>query len=136
MKQFDERKFSGVVKIDDVDFTPGLVDIQRKVNVLDKYAERTIDGDLKREVLGVYFNYTLNFSGFWDMEQYDRLFKKLTEPVNFHRFVIVSNTGLELPFRGYVSGVEDVIEYASQNLRIVTGLKCEIIAKEPTLRPK
>lgn len=136
MKQFDERKFSGVVTIDDVDFTPGLVDIQRKVNVLDKYAERTIDGDLKREVLGVYFNYTLNFSGFWDMEQYDRLFKKLTEPVNFHRFVIVSNTGLELPFRGYVSGVEDVIEYASQNLRIVTGLKCEIIAKEPTLRPK
>ncbi len=135
MNQFDENKFSGVVTIDDVDFTLGLINIQRKVDVLDKYAERTIDGDLKREILGVYFNYTLNFSGFWDMTQYDRLFKKLTEPVNFHRFVIVSNTGLELPFKGYVAGVEDVIEYASGNLRNITGLKCEIIAKEPTLRP-
>lgn len=136
MSQFDEKKFSGVVTIDDVDFTLGLINIQRKVDVLDKYAERTVDGDLKREILGVYFNYTLNFSGFWDMVQYDRLFKKLTEPVNFHRFVIVSNTGLEVPFKGYVAGVEDVIEYASGNLRSISGLKCEIIAKEPTLRPK
>ena len=135
MPQFNINKFSGAVQIDDVDFTLGLINIQRKVDVLDKYAERTIDGDLKREILGVYFNYKLTFSQFWDMDQYNKLFKKLTEPKDFHRITIVSNTGLQTTFQGYVAGVEDVIEYASGSLRTITGLKCDIIAKQPTLKP-
>lgn len=135
MPQFDTGTFSGVITIDDVDCTIGLVNIQRKVNVLDKFAERTIDGDLKREILGVYFNYTLTFSHFWDMNQYDKLFKKLTEPKDFHRITIVSNTGLQTTYQGYVAGVEDVIEYAKGNQRKITGLKCDIIAKQPTIRP-
>lgn len=136
MAQFDEQRFSGVITIDDIDFTPGLVKIGRKASVLDKFAERTIDGDLKREILGVYFNYTLEFSQFWDMNQYDKLFKKLTESKNFHIIKIISNAGVFEPFKGYVAGVEDVIEYVRGNERKITGLKCEIIAKEPTLRPK
>ncbi len=82
--QFEIEIFSGVCKIDNTDFTAGLVNIQRKVSILDKYAERTIDGDLKHEIIGVYYNYTLTFSQFWDMEQYDRLFNKLTQPKEFH----------------------------------------------------
>lgn len=133
--QFDEQIFSGVITIDDdVNCAIGLIKIGRKVDVLDKFAERTIDGDLKREILGVYFNYTLEFSLFWDMEQYDRLFKKLTEPKEFHRITIVSNTSV-YTYQGYISGVEDVIEYAKGNQRRITGLKCSIIAKQPTLRP-
>ena len=31
--------------------------IKRNADFLDKYAERTDDGDLKRELIGVYFNY-------------------------------------------------------------------------------
>ena len=65
--QFSNEVFKGIFKIDNEDYTAGLIKTNRKVNVLDKYAERTIDGDLKREIIGVYYNYSLIFSPFWDM---------------------------------------------------------------------
>ncbi len=134
--QFDTEVFSGVFKIDKQDFTAGLVNIQRKVSVLDKYAERTIYGDLKREIIGIYYNYSLTFSQFWDMEQYDKLFAKLTEPREFHIINLPKNIGY-YEFKGYVAGVEDVIEFVrGESRRIITGLKCDIITKEPLLRLK
>jgi hypothetical protein len=60
-QQFDKSIFRGIFKIDNIDFTSGLININRKVNILDRYAERTINGDLKREILGVYCNYFLTF---------------------------------------------------------------------------
>lgn len=134
--QFDRQAFSGVFKIDGEDFTAGLVNIKRKVSVLDKYAERTIDGDLKREIIGVYYNYSLTFSQFYDMDQYDKLFTKLSEPREFHTINLPKNTGF-YEFKGYIAGVEDVIEFVrGENQRIITGLKCDIVAKQPLLRPK
>lgn len=133
--QFDKEIYKGIFKIDNVDFTAGLININRKVNILDKYAERTINGDLKREIIGVYYNYSLTFSEFWDMDEYDKLFSKLTEAREFHTIWLPKNKSY-YEFKGYVSGVEDVIEFAKgESQRIVTGLKCDIIAKEPTIRP-
>ena len=59
--QFDSAVFKEIFKIDNIDFTAGLININRKVNVLDKYAERTIDDYLKRDIIGVYYNYSLTF---------------------------------------------------------------------------
>ena len=59
-EQFDKTVFQGMFKIDNVDFTAGLININRKLNILDKYVQRTINGDLKREIIGVYYNYNLN----------------------------------------------------------------------------
>jgi hypothetical protein len=122
-QQFDKSTFQGIFKIDNIDFTAGLINISRKVNILDRYAERTINGDLKREILGVYYNYSLTFSQFWDMNQYDKLFSKLTEPKEFHTIYLPKNTGY-YKFRGYIAGVEDVIEFSrNASERIITGLK-------------
>lgn len=60
-QQFDKSIFRGIFKIDNIDFTAGLINISRKVNILDRYSERTINGYLKREILGVYYNYFLTF---------------------------------------------------------------------------
>ena len=134
-EQFDKSVFRGVFKIDNIDFTSGLINISRKVNILDRYAERTINGNLKREILGVYYNYSLTFSQFWDMNQYDKLFSKLTEAKEFHTIYLPKNTGY-YKFQGYVAGVEDVIEFSkNESERTITGLKCDIISKQPTFRP-
>lgn len=61
-QQFDKSVFRGVFKIDNIDFAAGLININRKMNILDRYAKRTINGDLKHEILGVYYNYSLTFS--------------------------------------------------------------------------
>lgn len=108
----------------------GLVKINRHVDVLDKYAKRTINGDLKREILGIYFNYDLTFGTFYDMEQYDKLFNKLTENKEFHIITIPTNTGYDT-YQGYISNVKDVMEYINGNERIITNLTCSFVAKQP-----
>ena len=57
--QFDENLFSGIITIDGIDYSIGVVKISRKANVFDKYAKRTVDGDLHREIIGVYYNYEI-----------------------------------------------------------------------------
>ena len=50
-QQFDKSTFQGIFKIDNIDFTAGLININRKVNILDRYAERTINGDLRFKII-------------------------------------------------------------------------------------
>ena len=76
------------LSIDGTRFMVPFSKMARKANVLDKYANRTEDGDLKREVIGVYYNYEFEFGYFGDTKEerdlYNRLWDKLTEPVPFH----------------------------------------------------
>lgn len=132
--QFNETIFSGIITIDGTDYSIGVINISRKANVLDKYAKRTIDGDLHREIIGVYYNYEIEFGPFWDMEQYNNLYDKLTEPKEFHIISIPTNKGIRI-FKGYIAEVEDKIEYVSNNQRRITGLKCSFISKEPSRTP-
>ena len=62
------------------------------------------------------------------------MFSKLTEPKGFHTIWLPKNTSY-YEFKGYVSGVEDVIKFAKgESERIVTGLKCDIIVKQQMLK--
>lgn len=133
--QFDDNLFSGIITIDGIDYSIGVVKISRKANVFDKYAKRTVDGDLHREIIGVYYNYEIEFGSFWDMEQYDKLYDKLTEPQEFHIISIPTNKGIRT-FKGYIAEVEDQIEYVSNNNRKITGLKCSFISKVPSRTPR
>ena len=49
------------IVIDSTTYNIPVLSIKRKAEVLDKYAERTEDGVLHREIIGVYFNYELAF---------------------------------------------------------------------------
>lgn len=120
-----------VVTIDGIPCGIGLVKIERSVDVLDKMAKRTLDGGLQREILGVYHNYKLTFGNFWDMSQYRMLFNKLTEKKEFHNIRIATSSGYST-FIGYIAKVHDVIEYVNGDERIVTGLTCDFVAKDPT----
>ena len=92
------------IRIDGIYFDVPLVSIKRTADFLDKYAERTEDGDLKRELIGVYFNYQMSFGTIDNDELYEKLWDKLTEPVEFHDFSLPTVKGA-YSFRGYVSGV-------------------------------
>ena len=133
--QFDENLFSGIITIDGINYSIGVVKISRKANVFDKYAKRTVDGDLHREIIGVYYNYEIEFGSFWDMEQYDKLYDKLTEPQEFHIISVPTNKGIRT-FKGYIAEVEDEIEYVENNNRIIKGLKCSFISKAPSRTPR
>ena len=119
-----------ILRIDGLSLGVGLIQIERHVDVLDKMAKRTINGDLRREILGVYFNYKLTFAQFTDMIAYSKLFDKLTEKKEFHIIQIPTNLGYDT-YTGYIAKVQDTIVYVNGNDRRVKGLTCEFVAKEP-----
>ena len=122
------------IYIDNIFFDVPLVSVKRNFDFLDKFAERTEDGDLKRELIGVYANYTMNFGTIDDDDTYERLVSKLTEPVDFHDFVLPS-TKKTYSFRGYVSSLSDEMLKIEKETVKFKGLTCKYISKAPFRRP-
>lgn len=123
------------IYIDGAFFDVPLVSVKREAKVLDKYAEREEEtGDLKRELLGVYLNFTMNFGTIDDDDLYERLFDKLTEPVDFHD-VTLPSTKKSYTFKCYVSSVSDEMEKIMDDTVKFKGLTCKYIAKAPWRTP-
>ena len=109
-----------------------LAGIKRNADFLDKYAKRTDDGDLKRELIGVYFNYkSIKFAKQTDnnYNEYVRLHNKLTEAEEFHDIVIANQS-----FRAYFSNVSDEMYAFKNNRPYYKNLTVNFTTKTPTKR--
>lgn len=74
-----------MIIIDGIEFNIAIVSLEGQADMLDKYAERTPDGVLHRELIGVYDNYEIEFASAYSNPQgYSDLWFKLTEPVPWH----------------------------------------------------
>lgn len=107
-----------------------LTGIKRNADFLDKYAERVEDGDLKRELIGVYFNYkSIKFAKQTDdnYNEYVRLFNKLTEAEEFHDITIANYS-----FRAYFSNVSDEMYLFKNNRPYYKNLTVNFTAKMPS----
>lgn len=105
------------------------IGIKRTADFLDKYANRTDDGDLKRELIGVYFNYkniSFDTQRLSNYDEYNRLYNKLTEPEEFHDINIA---GFE--FRAYFSNVSDEMYKFKDGKPYFKNLTVEFTAKKP-----
>lgn len=118
------------IYIDGHFFDIPLIKVSRNAEFLDKYANRTEDGDLKRELIGVYYNYTLEIGFVDDSDSYGDLWDKLTEAVPFHEFTLPDLKGT-YTFTGYVSSVSDEMKKIYSNKVEFESLKCKFIAKKP-----
>lgn len=121
--------------IDGIEYDVPLLSVKRNFDVLNKYAERNEDdGDLLREILGVYANYTMAFGVIDDDDIYERLIDKLTEPVEFHDFSIPTTKGM-LEFRGYIDKVSDEMSRIFRDTTRFKGLTCQFVMKKPFRTP-
>ncbi len=103
--------------------------VKRNADFLDKYANRTDDGDLKRELIGVYFNYqNIKFERQTDANygEYNRLYDKLTEAEEFHDINIAGFT-----FRAYFSNVSDELYLYKNGMPYFKNLTVNFTAKKP-----
>lgn len=127
-----------LISIDGEKFEVMLVKVSRKADILDKYARRTVSGDLQREIIGTYYNYSLEFAYNDNPRKYRLLWNKLTEPKEFHDMAIVDTIDI-ITFKGYISNVSDEVIYANPldgDERIFKSLKCDLIAKTPSRVPR
>lgn len=129
-------KFEKGIIIDGIHFDIPMISLKRTADFLDKYAERVETGELKRELIGVYYNYTLTAGTSTDFgdTDYDAFWDKMTEPKEFHEISIPTKNGY-YTFTGYISSVSDEYEKILDNEAEFTGFTCKFTAKMPARTP-
>ena len=65
-----------------------------------KYAERTEDGDIKIESIGLYKNYTISIGTIDDAEMYDKLIDHITDCENRFHHVSLPDASKQFDFMG------------------------------------
>ena len=118
--------------IDGVEYPVKIVQLQRSADILDKYAYRSEDGVLHREVIGTYYNYSLNIGTEHDRTTYNTLFEVLSNPVASH-MVTLPNDGIT--FEGYFSSIKDQVLLVDEDGTLYTGLSCKLTATRPRKTP-
>ncbi|MEG1687431.1 MAG: hypothetical protein RR022_08350 [Angelakisella sp.] len=121
-----------MLKIDGEWYDVPVLSLHRKAEFLDKYANRTEDGVLHRELIGTYLNFQLKL-GNGDSGEYQRLWNKLTEPDEFH-LVTVPEGERSFTFMAYFSNVGDSLLRTYQGKPYWTGLTVNFIARSPARR--
>lgn len=116
--------------IDGIGYKIDVRSVKRTADFLDKYAERTENGDLERELIGVYFNYKLQLGPGVDRAEYARLWDKLTEPVEFHEVTVPDEDG-DYTFTAYFSNVADELLRKVAEKNYWKNLTVNFIAKKP-----
>lgn len=116
--------------IDGIGYKIDVLSVKRTADFLDKYAERTENGDLERELIGVYFNYKLQLGHGVDRAEYARLWDKLTEPVEFHEVTVPDEDG-DYTFTAYFSNVADELLRKVAEKNYWKNLTVNFIAKKP-----
>ena len=93
--------------IDGVAYDVPIISLKRTADFLDKFAERTEDGNLQRELIGVYYNYQLVLGATANPATYESLWLALTEPTEFHTVVVPDGDNSTRTFTAYFAGVSD-----------------------------
>ena len=129
-------KFEKGIRVDGIHFDIPMVSLKRSAEFLDKYAERTEDGVLHRELIGVYYNYTLTVgssTAFGDTD-YDYFWDVMTEPKEFHEISIPIKNGY-YTFTAYISSVSDEYKKILDGKAEFTGFTCKFTAQRPARTP-
>lgn len=120
--------------IDGTTYDIPVIEVTRKAEFLDKSAERTEDGKLHRELIGVYFNYTIRFGRTSDVAEYAALWAALTQATEFHDVTVPDESG-DYTFSAYFSGVSDRLRKIRNAQNFWQDLTVNFIAEEPALTP-
>lgn len=123
-----------IIIIDNETYDVPIISMKRAADQLYKYAERTADGKLHAEMIGVYYNYEVVFGKNSNPAAYALLFDKLSEPVVFHTVTLPTESGTRT-FSAYFAGVTDVFIYVKETNRVMQGLSVNVIARDPARIP-
>ena len=122
-----------MIRIDGVTYDVPVISIRRNAELLDRMAERTEDGVLKRQVIGMYYNYTIEWGSITRTDVYNALYAVMTAPVEFHQVVVPGTSG-NFGFTAYISSVKDEVKKIHNGKAHWHKLSANFIAKEPARR--
>ena len=121
--------------IDGIEIREPFAMIERRGETLDRYAARLRNGEIDRDIIGTYKNYSIQF-GDMGKRSYDALMCILTWAVPFHTFKIPIEGGEYNEFTGYVANIKDSCYRITGHSEYFKNLQCDLIAKTPYLTPQ
>jgi hypothetical protein len=125
-----------MITIDTRDYDIPVISVTRTADFLDKYAERTEDGELHRELIGVYFNYKIKFGETKNYAEYALLWQILSSAVEFHDVIVPDENGACIyEFQAYFAGVGDELRLMESSINYWHNLTANFIAKVPAITP-
>lgn len=118
--------------IDGTEYPVAITQLKRRADILDKYAYRSEDGHLHREVIGTYHNYDLQLACY-DRKVYNALFDVLSEPTAYHQVILPHDN---VQFKAYFSSVQDEVVLIDEEMGTkYKGLSCKCTALIPRRTP-
>ena len=124
-----------MISVDGITYNLAVTGLKRTASFLDKTAERTEDGILHRQLIGVYYNYSLEIGYLGDMDVYNAFWDKITEPVEFHTVVVPTGSG-DYTFIAHVGAeVSDSLRRQKDNVNYFGGMTVNFIGQAPARTP-
>lgn len=126
-----------VFTVDGVEYSGiHVVSLKRSFAVLDgENAGRTMDGAMQRDIIGTYYNYSLEIDpSDSDPEEYDSLYEALSAPQDSHAVVFPYGRGT-LSFQAYVANGEDDLFDIFNGKNRWDNLTVNFVAMDPQRRP-
>lgn len=119
-----------LIKIDGKDYDVINSELTRSFQVLDgENAGRTLDGEMHRDVIGTYYNYTWKLEP-KNIEDYSELYDVLSSPDDYHTITIPYNQSTKT-FKAYVTNGQDQLRRQEDGVNYWTGLSVNFIAISP-----
>ena len=125
---------SDILTIDGTAYAVNITDLKQTSEFLDKYANRTEDGNLNRALIGVYFNYELTLGDIQDQDTMNTLWGVINAAEEFHT-VILPHDNTFLTFQAYVTGTSRNLLRRRNGVNNWGGYVISFIAKAPYLTP-
>lgn len=127
---------SGNIIIDGVTYSVPIMSIEETADILDMYAYRTIDGVLHREVIGTFFNYSVQFGRNAATSEIAALWLKITEPIDSHTITLPDEDGTTRTFSGYFgTGAKRALSRMTDTKTFWKTLQVTIVSVEPSRTP-
>ncbi len=127
-----------MITIDSISYDVPIIGLDETCDFLDKFAERTQDGVLHRELIGCYFNQQIQFGSPTNATQraaLAALWVKLTEAVPFHTVTVPDSDGVDFTFTAYFSNVKRSLRKYEAARTFWKSLTVNFIAQSPALTP-
>ena len=124
--------------IDTVTYDVPILELSESCDFLDKYAERTEDGVLHRELIGTFHNQQIKFGQpltSAERTAYAALWAKLTEAEEFHTVTVPDADGVPFTFTAYFSNVKRQIKKWGSSKTYWKEMTVNFVAQSPKAVP-
>lgn len=126
------------VIVDGTSYNINAIKVQRLAEFLDLYAERTQDGVLHRQLIGVYYNWKMTIAqpDSTQLADYQAFWAVITEATPFHSVTVPNTTGFDYTFTAYIANVQDNLVISTRpEGNYWDGLTVDFIAQSPAATP-